>query len=76
MKRRVKSASEWVIERLVQAAGIAAIILVVLIFAFLLRNSLPIFSVRTLGELLAGESWTPTDGDGKFVILPLLMGTL
>jgi phosphate ABC transporter permease protein PstC len=76
MKRRVKSASEWVIERLVQAAGIAAIILVVLIFAFLLRNSLPIFSVRTLGELLAGDRWSPTAGDGKFGMLPLLMGSL
>lgn len=75
MKRRVKSVSEWVIERLVQAAGIAAIVLVILIFAFLLRNALPIFSVRTLGELLAGDRWSPTAGDGKFGMLPLLLGS-
>jgi phosphate transport system permease protein len=49
---------------------------VILIFFFLLRNSLPIFGERTLGELLLGDKWSPTHGDGQFGMLPLILGSL
>ncbi len=76
MKRRTKRISEWVIERLIQLSGVLGIILVILIFFFLLRNSLPIFGERTLGELLLGDKWSPTHGDGQFGMLPLILGSL
>lgn len=76
MKRRTKRISEWVIERLIQLSGVLGIILVILIFVFLLRNSLPIFGERTLGELLLGDRWSPTHGDGQFGMLPLILGSL
>ena len=76
MKRRTKRISEWVIERLIQLSGVLGIILVILIFFFLLRNSLPIFGERTLGELLLGDRWSPTHGDGQFGMLPLILGSL
>jgi phosphate transport system permease protein len=76
VKRRTKRISEWVIERLIQLSGVLGIILVILIFFFLLRNSLPIFGERTLGELLLGDRWSPTHGDGQFGMLPLILGSL
>jgi phosphate transport system permease protein len=76
VKRRTKRISEWVIERLIQLSGVLGIILVILIFFFLLRNSLPIFGERTLGELLLGDKWSPTHGDGQFGMLPLILGSL
>ena len=76
MKRRAKRISEWIIERLIQVSGVLGIILVLLIFFFLLRNSLPMFQERSLSDLLLGEKWSPTHGDGHFGMLPLLLGSL
>ncbi len=76
MNRRFGYAGEWVIERIIQLAGITAIVLVLMILAFLLRNSLPIFAERSLADLLQGERWSPTAGDGHFGLLPLILGSL
>ncbi len=76
VKRRATRVGEWIIERLIQLSGMLGIILVVLIFLFLLQNSLPIFKERTLGELVFGQRWSPTHGDGQFGMLPLLLGSL
>lgn len=76
MKRRFGSAWEWVIERIIQLAGVMAIIVVLLIFAFLLRNSLPMLTERSPAELVGGTRWSPTAGDGHFGMLPLILGSL
>ncbi len=34
------------------------------------------FAQRSVGELLQGETWSPTAGDGKFGLLPLILGSL
>ena len=68
--------TEWVIERANQAAGIAAIIFVLAIFAFLLAESLPIFREYSLSDLLTGTHWSPTADPEKFGMLPLLLGSL
>lgn len=74
--QRARRLWEWFIERLIQLSGVLGIILVLLILAFLLRNSLPIFAERTLGELLLGQRWSPTHGEGHYGMLPLLLGSL
>ena len=63
-------------ERLIKAAGVFAIVFVVLIFAFLLWDALPIFRERPLRELLAGGRWSPTAEPPQFGMLPLLLGSL
>jgi len=64
---------EFLITRLVRAAGYSAIVFVALIFYFLLREGLP-----TLGEVplksLFGLRWYPIED--YFGILPLLTGSL
>ncbi len=76
MKRSLGWVWEWTIERIIQMAGIAAIVAVVLIFAFLLRNALPVLEDRSPLELLAGQRWSPTAGEGHFGMLPLILGSL
>lgn len=76
LRRRLNWVSEWVIERLIQLSGVLGIILVALIFYFLLQNALPIFSERSLGQLVLGDRWSPTHGDGSYGMLPLLLGSL
>ncbi len=76
MKKRVSRVWEWGIERLIQIAGILGIILVILIFFFLLRNSLPILRDFALADLLAGREWRPVREPPRFGMLPLILGSL
>jgi phosphate transport system permease protein len=76
MKRTWPRVWEWSVERAIQAAGAMAIVFVVLIFGFLLRDALPVFRGTSLRELLAGETWLPTADPPRFGLLPLLLGSL
>lgn len=67
---------EWLIERLIFIAGGLSITVIVLIFAFLLRDSLPFFTQygHSPKELLFGDVWSPLSG--KFGAAPLIVATL
>jgi phosphate transport system permease protein len=54
--------------------GALAIIVVALIFAFLLRDTLPIFKTISYWNLIRGRTWDPV-GE-TFGILPLILGSL
>jgi phosphate transport system permease protein len=65
--------SEQVIEGLVRFAGLSAILLVALIFAFLLKESLPLRKEVPLAAFL-DRRWYPVEG--MFGFLPLIYGSL
>lgn len=73
MKNKRYDWQEFIIPRLIKASGYSAILFVVLIFFFLLRESLP-----TLGEVslrqLFGPRWYPIEA--HYGILPLITGSL
>ncbi len=71
--RRRRLSAEYLIESLVRASGVSAILLVVLVFLFLAREGLPAFLDVRPGELL-GQRWYPTFG--HFGLLPLVLGSL
>lgn len=75
MRRRRQIISEWIVERAVQLAGLLAILFVLLIFGFLLHESLPLLKTESLGQLLAGKRWLPTSEPPQFGLLPLLLGS-
>ena len=75
MRRGRHPAWEFVIEWAIRMAGFLAIVFVLLIFAFLLRDSLPIFRLRSLGQLVVGRIWSPTAEPPQFGFLPLLLGS-
>ncbi len=70
---RAPALREWVIENLIRLAGGSAIIFVVLIFLFLVREGLPAFFEVPLANLF-GPRWYPTFG--QFGTLPLILGSL
>jgi phosphate transport system permease protein len=65
---------EFVITRLVKASGYSAIVFVVLIFLFLMREGLPALTEVPLKALFSLR-WYPIE-DNNFGMLPLLTGTL
>ncbi|MEN6545806.1 MAG: phosphate ABC transporter permease subunit PstC, partial [Armatimonadia bacterium] len=76
MKHRTRRVWEWIIERAILMAGLAAILFVVAIFLFLVRDSVPLLKTVGLGGLLAGKRWLPTSEPPQFGLLPLLLGSL
>jgi phosphate transport system permease protein len=67
------SLSEFLIERAIRIAGVSAIIFVVLIFLFLIRESIPALTDVPLGDL-SSQRWYPTED--HFGLIPLIMGSL
>ncbi len=76
MKRSIAGAWEWFIQSVIHLAGVLAIIFVVLIFAFLLHDALPVFRADSLPDLLAGRFWRPTSEPAQFGMLPLILGSV
>lgn len=70
---RSLSLSEFIITRLISLSGYSAIIFVILIFYFLLQESLPALGEVSL-DSLASTRWYPIEA--MYGILPLLSGTL
>jgi len=67
---------EFVIERLIFLCGIASIFFVVLIFLFLLKEGLALFTTVRPLDFLFGKSWYPISEPAQFGILPLILGSL
>jgi phosphate transport system permease protein len=65
---------EYIITRLVRVSGYSAIIFVVLIFFFLLREGLPALVEVPLKDLFSTR-WYPIEGN-NFGILPLITGSV
>ena len=67
------SLMEYIIERIIQVTGISAVVLVVMIFLFLIREGVPTFIEINLYSLLTNR-WYPTEN--YFGLVPLIFGSL
>ena len=76
MRSKARRTWEWCVGIVIRAAGAVAIVFVVLIFGFLLRDALPVLRTTSVGEILAGRNWLPTSDPPQFGMLPLLLGSL
>ncbi|MDP3142987.1 MAG: phosphate ABC transporter permease subunit PstC, partial [Candidatus Omnitrophota bacterium] len=72
----MRKLKEFVIEGLIFLSGITTIIFVVLIFAFLLKESFSFFKQISFKDFFFGHSWYPISDPAKFGILPLILGSL
>ena len=70
---RVNTRSEFIVTRLIKAAGYSAILFIGLIFLFLLREGMPALFQIPIGDLVA-DRWYPIEG--FFGMLPLIGGSL
>lgn len=69
---------EWLITRTIFAGGMASVLFVVLILAFLVRESLPLFGTYPAAEFFLGRQWQPTlppPLGPSFGLLPNLWGS-
>ena len=66
---------EGIIERLIYLSGIIAILFVVLIFIFLLKESITVFFETNFIQTLFGIDWYPISEPPKFGLLPLILGS-
>lgn len=67
---------ELTIGWLIRISGLASILIVTLIFVFLLKEGLGLFSSVQLPTFLLGKSWYPISEPPDFGILPLILGSL
>lgn len=70
---RLTSRSEFIVTRLIKAAGYSAILFIGLIFLFLLREGTPALAEIPLRDLV-GDRWYPIED--LFGMLPLIGGSL
>lgn len=68
------SIKEKAIEMFIMVGGSITIIVLVLMFILLIRDSLPVFAEYPIGELIGGKEWYPLDE--IFGMLPLILGSL
>ena len=71
-----RKSSEFIIEFCIRLSGLLVIAFVFLIFLFLLKDSLSLFGVHSLGSFLFGRNWLPISEPPKFGIMPLFLGSL
>ena len=71
----MKKSVEFIIEKAILLSGAASIVFVVLIFIFLLKEGLSLFSEVNLFSFLFGRNWYPISDPPQFGILPLILGS-
>lgn len=67
---------EFFIGKAILACGVLAIVVVILIFAFLLRDALSLFATYSPISFLTGQNWYPISDPPVFGALPLILGSL
>lgn len=74
-RRKLK---EWLIGRVIFCGGLASVLFVLLIIAFLFKEGLPLFSTYSPIKFVAGREWQPTlppPNGPTFGLLPNLWGS-
>jgi len=76
VRSKVQRGWEWFVSTAIRVSGAMAIVFVILIFIFLLRDAIPVLRTSSVRDLLTGEFWRPTSEPPQFGLLPLLLGSL
>lgn len=74
-RTRLDNVWEFLVERLIFLSGVASIVFVLLIFAFLLKEGLKTFSLVEPLDFLLGRRWHPISKPPEFGIFPLICGS-
>ncbi len=80
MSKRFRS-TEFLIEKSIFLTSFVAIVAVLLIFSFVLKESLPIFTnsevqqEASIGKFATQDAWQPVSDNPRYAFLPLVVGT-
>ncbi len=72
----IRKVREAIIEKVIFASGITSIVFVVLIFLFLIKEGLAVFTFVNPFQFLFGQNWYPISDPPSFGILPLVIGSV
>ncbi|MCU0285324.1 MAG: phosphate ABC transporter permease subunit PstC [Acidobacteria bacterium] len=72
---RTRKITEFIIEKIILLSGITSIVIVMLIFLFLLKEGLALFSTVSVKDFLLGKNWYPISNPPQYGILPLILGS-
>lgn len=75
-KGREEMKNDKIPAAIIQTISSLGILVMVFILFFLIREGLPVLSETTLGDLLGGRYWYPTEEPPVFGMLPLLLGSI
>ncbi len=76
MNYRAHKLKEAVIEKIILLSGVTSIVIVLLIFMFLLKEGLSLFSSVSIKDFILGRNWYPISNPPQYGILPLIMGSI
>jgi phosphate transport system permease protein len=76
MNYRAHKLKEAVIEKIILLSGVTSIVIVLLIFMFLLKEGLTLFSSVSIKDFILGRNWYPISNPPQYGILPLIMGSI
>lgn len=79
MTRRGRGLGEFLAEKAILVGGLASIVIVLLIFAFVMREGFPLLKTVSLANFLFGKTWQPTlppPNGPEFGLLPNLWGSV
>ena len=72
----IRKIKEFLIEKLILFCGLASILFVLLIFLFLLKEGLSLFTTISPQNFISGSKWYPISDPPQLGILPLILGSL
>ena len=72
----LKKTTEFIIEKAILLSGAVSIIFVILIFIFLLKEGLALFSSVSIFQFLFNVNWYPISDPPQFGVLPLIAGSI
>lgn len=73
---KIRKTIEFIIEKFIFLCGVASILFVILIFAFLLKEGISFFKETSFPKFIGGRHWYPISEPPQFGILPLILGSL
>jgi phosphate transport system permease protein len=76
MNYRANKIKELIIEKIILLSGVTSIVIVLLIFLFLLKEGLSLFSSVSIKDFILGRNWYPISNPPQYGILPLIMGSI
>ncbi|MDR5658838.1 phosphate ABC transporter permease subunit PstC [Serpentinicella sp. ANB-PHB4] len=77
MRKGIKNrVGEFLIENVIFVLGITSVLIVGLIFLFLIRTGLPLFSTVSPKEFFLGKYWFPVSVNPQYGIVPLIAGSV
>lgn len=72
----MKNYKEYIFRFVITTGAIISSVLVLLVFFYILRESLPFLQEISYKEFLLGDTWSPLSNDEKYSFFPMIIATL